>query len=78
MRADSELMVITKAKDMVLYLVTIFTASVGLQRRRLKPLSLLRRQLPSQGRLGVQQPLQKPSPEGNHDVSEKVGESRIG
>ena len=73
MRADSELMVITKAKDMVLYLVTIFTASVGLQRRHLKPLSLLRRQLPSQESLGVRQTFQKPSPKGNHGVSKKVG-----
>ena len=48
----------------------IFSACV---RRRLKPLSLLRRQFPSQESLGVQQTIQKPSPKGNHGVSEKVG-----
>ena len=73
MRADSELMVTTKAKDMVLYLVTIFTASVGLQRRQLKPLSLLRRQLPSQESLGEQQTIQKLLSKGRHGAGEKVG-----
>ena len=39
----------------------------------LEPLSLLRRQLPSQESLGVQQTLQKLSSKGNHGVSKKVG-----
>ena len=39
----------------------------------LERLSLLRRPFPSQESLGEQQTLQKPSPEGNHGVSEKVG-----